>query len=104
MRSHHNDDQMAPPSRSAGTRSGGGGCVGEAKSRVAVTPLIVNTLEPVAAASWAGVMELIRVMSGLFTAALYTRTVARTTRLPAVTESWIALLGTLPRRAARPTM
>ena len=43
-------------------------------------------------------------MSELFTAVLYTRTVARTTRLPAVTESWIALLGTLPRRAARPTM
>ena len=43
-------------------------------------------------------------MSELFTAVLYTRTVARTTRLPAVTESWIALLGTFPRRAARPTM
>ena len=61
MRSHHNGDQMAPavatPSRSKGTRDGGGGCVGEGKSRVAVTPLIVNTLEPVAAASWAGVME-----------------------------------------------
>ena len=71
---------------------------------MAVTPLIVNTLEPVAAASWAGVMELIRAMSELYAAALYTRTVARTTRLPAVTESWIALLGTLPRRAARPTM
>ena len=61
MRSHHHGDQMAPavatPSRSKGTRDGGGGCVGEGKSRVAVTPLIVNTLEPVAAASWAGVME-----------------------------------------------
>ena len=71
---------------------------------MAVTPLIVNTLVPVAAASWAGVMELIRAMSELYAAALYTSTVARTMRLPAVTESWIALLGTLPRRAARPTM
>ena len=101
MRSHHNGDQMAPPSRSAGTRSGGGGCVGEGKSRVAVTPLIVNTLEPVAAASWAGVMELIRAMSELYAAALYTRTVARTTRLPAVTES-LRLTSALLPVAAQP--